>query len=443
MNKFIILMKKELRDILTLQTIIPIVLMVVLLNVMGSFMNDMISSISSTDGEATAKNTVAVIDMDNTDGSKSLVTAINMSGYNIFTPIMTDPTAAYDSHKDEFDVLIVIPDGFGGTLMGESGKSANIAVYSNVKSFSLMSMVSGSTISAVIDSVNQTLSDSLLAANLNSDAPDLEFIKNPIETTEYSRVNGSIEQIPPSVVSNIVSSQTMFVPIIIWIIVMFSSQTLAGSMTGEKFDKTLETLLTTPVNRNFILFAKMLSASLVSLAYAVVFMFSYDNMIGTMTGGIETATSMDYTAILENLGISFNVGTYAILGISTFLSIIIGLCIAMVIGVLAEDMKKLQSLLMPLIIIMMIPYLVSMFVDINTLPMIARVLLYIIPFTHTFTAIGNVFTSNFVMLIIGLVYQFIFLLVGLGITRNIFATDKLFTLKLDFSKKKKTPENQN
>ena len=441
MSKFIILMKKEIKDILTLQTIIPIILMFLLFNGIGMFMENMISSVTSTDGEVSAKNTVAVIDLDTTDGSNSLVNAINMSGYNIVTPSVTDPKAAYDTHKDEFDVLIVIPKGFGETFTGTSGISADIAVYSNIESFSLMTMISGSTISAIIDSVNQSLSDALLNANLNSEAPDLEFIKNPIKTTEYSRVNGNIEQIPPSAVSSLVSSQTMFVPIIIFVIVVFSSQTLAGSMTGEKFDKTLETLLTTPVRRTYILFAKMLSASLISLAYAVTFMLSYDNLISTMTGGIGNAADVDFTSILANLGISFNVGTYAILGISTFLSIIIGLCIAMVIGVLAEDMKKLQSLLMPLIMMLMIPYMVSMFADINTLPMVARVLLYIIPFTHTFTAIGNVFTSNFLLLGVGLAYQLIFLLIALAITRNIFATDKLFTLKIDFSKKKKTPEN--
>ena len=434
-------MKKELKDILTLQTIIPIILTVVLLNIMGDLMAGMMTSMTSPGGEATASNTVAVIDMDTSDGSKSLVNAINMSGYNIFTPNVTDPEAAYDSHKDEFDVLIVIPDGFGDTFTGESGSSANIAVYSNVNSFSLTSMISGSTIVAIIDSVNQTLSDALLNANLSSDSPDLEFIRNPIEMTEYARVNGKIEQVPPNIVLTLVSSQTMFVPIIIFVIIILSAQTLAGSMTGEKFDKTLETLLTTPVKRNYILFAKMLSASIISIAYAAAFMFSFDGFSSSMMGGVETVGAVDYTAILENLGISFNAGTYIIVGISIFFSILIGLSIALIIGVLAEDMKKLQSLLAPLMILLMIPYGVSMVADINTLPMLPRILLYIIPFTHTYTAIGNVFTSNYLLLGIGLVYQFICLLIALGFARNIFGTDKLFTLKLDFSRKKKTPIN--
>ena len=441
MNKFWVLLKKEIKDILTPQTIIPIIIIAILFYAMGGLMGSMIESGgSSNSDEASASNTVAVIDNDNTDGSTSLVNAISMSGYNIFTTQVTDPTEAYNQHKNDFDVLIVIPDGFGNIFTGESGVAADISIYSNVNSFSITSMISGSTISAIIDSVNQTLSNALLEANLNADAPDVNFIMNPIEMTEFSRVNGNIEKISPSIVVNLVTSQTVFVPIIIFLIVIFSSQTLAGSVTGEKSDKTLETLLTTPVDRTSILFAKMLSASIVSLAYAVIFMFSYDGMMNSMMGSAGEAMG-DYTAILENLGVSFNLGTYAIVGVSIFFSIIIGLSFAIIVGVLAEDLKQLQSLLTPLIILLVVPYIVSMFADINTLPMIPRILIYLIPFTHTFTAIGNVFTSNYLMLIGGIAYQLIFLFIAVGVARNIFGTDKLFTLKIDFSKKSKKTAN--
>jgi ABC-2 type transporter. len=436
MNKFWVLLKKEIKDILTPQTIIPIIVIAILFYAIGGLMGSMIESGGLSHGdEASASNTVAVIDNDNTDGSKALIDAVSMSGFNIFTPNVNDPTEAYNQYKNEFDILIVIPDGFGNVFSGESGVSANISVYSNVNSFSMTAMFGGSTISAIIDSVNQTLSNALLEANLNAGAPDVNFIMNPIETTEFARVNGNIEQISPSIVVNLVTSQTVFVPIIIFLIVVFSSQTLAGSVTGEKSDKTLETLLTTPVNRTSILFAKMLSASIVSLAYAVIFMFSYDGMMNSMMGSAGEVVG-DYSAILENLGVSFNAGTYAIVGVSIFFSIIIGLSFAIIVGVLAEDLKQLQSLLTPLMILLMLPYIVSMFTDINTLPMIPKILMYLIPFTHTFTAIGNVFTSNYLMLIIGIAYQLIFLFIAVGIARNIFGTDKLFTLKLDFSKKK-------
>lgn len=441
MSNFLVLLKKEIRDILTPQTIIPIVIMVALFSLIGNLMSDIMESGGKSGDEQSPSNTVAVIDMDKTDGSVSLIEAIEMSGFRTLIPNTTDAETAYDLHKNEFDILIMIPQGFGDTFTGEIGTQAEIAVYSNVKSFSLTAMMGGSTISAIIDSINQTLSESLLNANLNPDAPDLEFIKNPIKMTEYSRLNEKIEQISPNILISIVTSQTVFIPIIIFLIIIFSSQTLAASVTGEKFDKTLETLLTTPVNRNYILFAKMLSASIVSLAYAVIFMFSYDGIMQSSMGGADAGALSQYSDILENMGISFNIATYSILGISIFFSIIIGLSIAIVIGVLAEDMKKLQSLLMPLMILLMIPYLISMFTDINTLPIIARIAMYLIPFTHTFTAINNVFTSNYLLLIIGIVYQLIFLLVSVGIARNIFGTDKLFTLKIEFGKKKKTAEN--
>lgn len=443
MNRFLIMFKKEIKDIITLQTVIPIIIVCAMFLLMGTFMNDLTGSFGTPEegAKASAENTIGIIDRDETEGSRYLIDIIGQSGYHIFTPAQADPEEAYNKNTNSFDVLIVIPEGFGRTFIGESSETAQVAVYSTVKSFSMTAMFSGSAVTSIIDSINHTMSQSLMEHNLKDEAPSLEFIQNPIETVEYSRVNEKIAKASPSSIVNVVTSQTLFVPLIIFIIIVFSSQTLAASVTGEKADKTLETLLTTPVKRTHILISKMLSASIISLAYAVIFLLSYDNMMsGTM--GSESGAMGDMTPILKSVGISFDFKTYLIVGISLFLSILIGLSIAIILGVLAEDMKKLQGILSPFMIIMMIPYLISMFTDINTLPVILRSIMYIIPFTHTFTAINNIFTSNYLMLAIGIVYQFVFLLVSIGFATHVFGTDKIFTLKIEFGRKKKnTAEN--
>lgn len=438
MSKFIILLKKEIKDLITMQTIIPIILVVGIFLLMGSFMGDMMSGLGTPDenSEASAENTIGVIDYDKSEGSEYLISIINQSGYHIFTPSQTDPAEAYNVNKDEFDVLIIIPEGFGKMFTGESSESARVDVYSNVNSFAMTSMIGGSVVTSIIDSINETMSQSIIQNNLKDNAPSLEFINNPIQTVEFTRVNGEIAEVPPSAIVSIVTSQTMFIPLVIFMIVIFSSQTLAASVTNEKADKTFETLLTTPVKRTQILVAKMVSASLISLIYAVIFLLSYDNMSSSMMGGAASELS-DLNPVLQQLGISFNVSTYLIFGISLFCAILIGLAFSIIIGILAEDMKQLQSLLTPIIFGMMIPYLISMFTDINTLPIYIKIPLYIIPFTHTFTAVTNVFTSNYLMLAIGIGYQVIFLILAIAFATNIFGSDKLFTLKINFGKKKK------
>jgi len=334
---------------------------------------------------------------------------------------------------------MVLPEGFGDIIMGKGEESAVIDIYSDVKSFSLMTMIGGMAINEIVNQISASISQSLIESNLVAGAPDFAFLNNPISTVEYTRVNDKIEKVSGMLVVNMVTSQTIFIPIVILLIVMFSSQTLAASVTGEKADKTLETLLTTPVKRLNILIAKMVGASLISLAYAAIFMFSYSNMMGGMMGEVD-AGQLNMTGILENLGISFNATTYIVLGISLFLSIIIGLAFAILTGILAEDLKKLQGLLTPMIIMLIIPYIISMFADINTLPVAFRIIMYIIPFTHTFTAVGNLFTANYLLLGIGLAYQLIFLILSIWFVTRIFGSDKIFTLKLNFGIKKKSRE---
>jgi ABC-2 type transport system permease protein len=114
--------------------------------------------------------------------------------------------------------------------------------------------------------------------------------------------------------------------------------------------------------------------------------------------------------------------------VQLFLSVLCGLAIALIIGMMVEDIKTLQSYIMPLTIVIMIPYILSMFMDINTLPMIGKVLVYAIPFTHTFTAAGNLFVQNYPLIIFGMIYQLVFVAGILTLAVKIFNSDKLFTL---------------
>jgi ABC-2 type transport system permease protein len=95
---------------------------------------------------------------------------------------------------------------------------------------------------------------------------------------------------------------------------------------------------------------------------------------------------------------------------------------------LIDDIKTLQAYLLPIMFLVMIPYFISMFLDINTLPLIGKILIYIIPFTHTFTVATNIFVQNYAIIAIGIAYQMVFVAVLLTAAVKIFNSDKLFTL---------------
>ena len=159
-----------------------------------------------------------------------------------------------------------------------------------------------------------------------------------------------------------------------------------------------------------------------------------------MMGGMVDGSGLDadkFEKSLRNLGLSLSLGQYVLIGIQMFLSILIALSVALILGVLAKDAKSAQTLLMPINFSAMVPYFLSLMTDIGSLPMALRAIVYVIPFSHTFTATENVMFSNTAVYIGGLIYQLIFLAVCMKIALSIFMSDKIFTMSLGGKKEGK------
>ena len=444
MNKFWILFKKEVKALINVQTVLPLVLIFVLFyfmgNIMGSLMNEDSIVIEndgiSDNGEpanvsvSVSKNSiVGFIDNDKTEYSNIIKDSLDSMGI-LALPASNNPEEAmkelekYNFHGEEIKVgsLIVINQGFEESL--KSGKYTAVDVYSTVGSFGLTSMIAGIGGQSAAAMINGIISQQLLGeANITG---DIYFLTNPVYPSEYTYLNEKTENVNASMVLNYVTSQLSFVPIILMIIILMAATMLATSMVTEKADKTLETLMTTPIGRISVLMSKILSAAVYAIVYAVVYVIALQKFNDSLSSG--GALSDDFIKSLENFGISFDVTTFLIIGAQLFLSVLCGLAIALIIGMMIDDVKTLQSYIMPLIIFIMIPYFLSMFMDINTLPLIGKIAVYIIPFTHTFTAAANLFVENYALIAFGLVYQVIFVAVLLTVAVRIFNSDKLFTL---------------
>ena len=139
---------------------------------------------------------------------------------------------------------------------------------------------------------------------------------------------------------------------------------------------------------------------------------------------------------MRQLGLYFDTTGYLVLGAALFLSILVALAMAMILGVLAEDFRSAQNMIMPLIFMVMIPYFISLFADMNTVSLPVKIFILAIPFSHPFLVSQNLYLGHTGMIIGGLVYMLVVFVVLVIFAARIFSTDRILTMKLRFGKKK-------
>ncbi len=183
--------------------------------------------------------------------------------------------------------------------------------------------------------------------------------------------------------------------------------------------------------------SKMTASAVASLINAVVFMVGYSSYIGNITGGYGTEVSSAIGTAIGDLGLSLGVTEYLLIGLHLFMTLLITLAIALILGSLAKDIKAAQSAIMPIMLVVMLPFIVNMFADISTLPMPAQILFYLIPYTHTFTATNLLMLGDYNTFLLGAGYQFVLLVIMLIIATKFFSSDKLFTMTFNFGQKSK------
>ena len=305
-------------------------------------------------------------------------------------------------------------------------------------SLSTMSNVSTGSTNAM-NLINAAVKSAFYSSKVNSGAlkdSEVTMLEAPIKVDETTIVGDKSEKVAATVIIAATQMSNMFLPIMVFVLVIYSSQMILNAVANEKIDKTLETLLSAPVSRLSVLTAKMLAAGVVAGLNAIVYMFGMDRMTSSVsemtTDGIEGLDK-----ILENLGLTLSVGDYVLVGIQMFMTILITLSISLVLGALAKDIKSTQSYIMPIMIMAMIPYMLSMFVDITTLSPVLKYVVYAIPFTHTFMATQNVMFDNMTLFWAGLAYQAVLLIVCMSFAVKVFTSDRIFTMTLSFGSKKK------
>ncbi|MBQ6180292.1 MAG: ABC transporter permease [Ruminococcus sp.] len=441
--KFINLLKKELSELINVQMILSLVLtlgiFMVLGNVMKTSIDEAIDSVTNV--------TINICDRDKTDFTKAIEDAL--------LAINDDPdektnvklkyfeTTGDDYAKiladNDIDNLVIIPEGF--TDMVKADQRPELISINRMSSAATLDNISSGNSSA-IGLISDCISSSI-ASEFGVSEKKYELMEDPVDIRDNTVIDDKSAEISSGSIMGRISIQNMILPIIVFVLIILTSQMLMNAIANEKIDKTLETLLSAPVSRLAIIGSKMLAAAIIALINASVFMVGFSVFVsGSSTEVTETASSVVKGSVsvdeaLKQLGIALSTGDYILVGLQLFFTILICLSASLILGALVDDPKKTQNMLMPIMMLAIVPYMISMLADINSLPTPIKVLVYAIPFTHTFTAISNLMFGHTALFFFGLIYQIIFFAVCIFFALRIFMTDRIFTISLNFGQKNK------
>ena len=441
--KFINLLKKELSELINIQMILSLVLTMGIFMILGNVMKSSIDEAI----DSTKNVTINISDRDQTDFTKAIEQALldinDDPDENTNVKLKYFDTTGDDYAKiledNDINNIVIIPEGF--TKKVEADERPNIISVNRMESAATLSNISDGNSSAI--SIIRDCISSSIASEYNISEEKYDLLEYPVDVTDNTVIDDKSAEISSGSIMAKISIQNMILPIIVFVLIIFTSQMLMNAIANEKIDKTLETLLSAPVSRLAIIGSKMLAAAIIALINAAVFMFGFSFFVSDSTtevtetakSAVEGSISMDEA--FRQLGISLSTGDYILVGLQLFFTILICLSASLILGALVDDPKKTQNMLMPIMMLAIVPYMISMLADINTLPTPVKLVVYAIPFTHTFTSIPNLMFGHTTLFIFGLIYQILFFIVCIFFALRIFMTDRIFTISLNFGQKNK------
>ncbi len=415
---FTTILIKELKELMRDPKILVgmIVLPLIMFPVMGLVFGYAVSS-----AQEASKATLLVVNNDGNEWSQTFINYLNNS-MNVAVINNTSVQEIIDQNilsNYSSSQFIEIPIGFSENmtqhLNGNYNITTNINSYSVFQNGGIFSGVGSEAITYVVESFNRAI------------APDV------ILTTQSTIIKGHVEEgVDAATLASLMLSQSIALPLTVMIMLTYSMQIAATSVAMEKEEKTLETLLTSPVDRFAILIGKVASTAIVAGVASITVLFGYNYMIGSITTGLTSSINID----LVSLGLVPSALGYLMLGISLFMTLLSALALAVIMSAFSENVRGAQALVGYIYPVIFIPAMALMYLDFNTLPLALKAIFYAIPYSHPIIASKAVIVGDYTTVAFGIVYVAIFTIVIMYIASRLFATEKILTSKLVFKKGK-------
>jgi ABC-2 type transport system permease protein len=410
-------LKELIRDpkILLGMLVIPLVLFPILGMILGYA--------AETAQEQAEKAILLVVDNDGGNWSQVFITFLNASMKTIIVNNIT-PQQVLEQDlltQNNSTQFIEIPAGFSANMTAHTNGNRNIKatvnVYGLFQGGGIFSDIGSSVINVLVSGFNRYV------------APDV------VQATQSAIIKGEIQTgVDPAMLASLMMMQTIAIPITIMIMLTYSMQIAATSVAMEKEEKTLETLLTVPVDRFAILMGKLSSTIIVAGIASVAMMIGYNYMLGSITIRIPSELSVD----LVKLGLVPSPFGYLLLGVSLFTTLLSGLALAVIMSAFASDVRGATALVGYIYPLIFIPAMALMYLDINTLPLVVKAVFFAIPYSQPIIASKAVVMGDYTTTVLGIVYVAFFTVVVMYVASKLFATEKILTAKLKFEGLKKS-----
>ena len=424
MSDFWVMAKKELWNLFRDKKLVfgLVVVPLILLPVMGKAVNIGME-------QAQGETQVTIVNFDEGAYGNLLIKALEVAP-NVTVTVVNATTldeAIQQAIQQEQNVLVVIPPDFTAKL--QANETATVEIYGIFTTIStgIKESVSEGRINAVIGILSDEIAR-IKVKNLGASNPDA--ILQPIRTESKSVINNNVVEVSPTAVSSVIAAQAFTIPLIVFMMVMITSQMAAGAIASEKENKTLETLLTLPVARTKIVAAKIFGTAMMGLVAAIAYMVGmryYMSSFGLGSSGVS----------LEDLGLVVTPTGALMFAIVVFLTIIIALSLAMIVATFAEDVQSATTLVSAVILPLAFPAFLLMYTDINDLPSFVKYVLLAIPFTHPVVDYRYVLLSSYTPIAISMAYLTVVAVVILYATAWLFSTERILTAQVSWGRRKK------
>jgi ABC-2 type transport system permease protein len=411
------LLVKELKELIRDPKILLgfIVVPLIMFPVLGYVMNLSMQ----TAQESASKAVLLVVNHDLGNNSTQFIAFLNLAVNATPIPVLTVDEALLQLSNYSASGIVEIPANFSQSVIARI--PVTVKFYTVFSGSGLFEGISSSIVNQMVENYNRNLAPNILVPAQST------IVKGKI-----------IEGIDPRVLSSLVISQAIALPITMLILLTYSMQIAATSVAMEKEEKTLETLLTLPMDRFAILAGKLSGSIIVAGIGALAYMFGFNYYIGSFTSAIPSGGSAD----LVSLGLVPSLFGYLLLGVSLFVTLLSALALAVILSAFAQDVRSAQSLVSYVFPFVFVPSIALMYLDINVLPFWLKVVLYAIPFSQPIMASKAVTAGDYVTAGLGIVYVAAFTLVIMYAASRLFATEKILTVKLRFKglrKRQTTP----
>ncbi|MGL6184313.1 MAG: ABC transporter permease [Clostridium chrysemydis] len=390
MNSFLVVLKKELKDIFRDRKTIffSILLPIIVFPLIFMFMN---KSMENTVDDAN-KNINIVIQGD----SNSSIANILKSQQNINIKNPDDPKEAL---KDgDIQLIINIPSNFDERVKSEKDLNVDILVDDS----SNKSQIASNTVHELFRGLeSKIVSDRLVQSGI-----DPKILK-PFNVDIKSGLNNSGE------INGNSSMLGSMVPTFIIIFMLSPALAIAADLgAGEKERNTFEPLLSTSCNRNSLLWGKIIAMCVVSgLALILSLGSIYYSLTNFMSG--DNA----------DLGLMLSPKALAIMIILCLLLLLAVCALQISISIFARSVKEagtyLSGIIMPVMILSYIP----MFMDAKNMSM----LIFNLPVANSVALMKELMAGVFNPTHIGIVFfwQIIYVLASVIITKKMFSKEEV------------------